>query len=63
MYEKALHERGYDYELQYRETTNQGKPTNPKRRITWYKVSFGTSIVGTNVGREFLHLIKNCFHA
>ena len=61
LYRAALAKSGYSYELNF-------KPTNPTttnkskraRNITWYNPPFDLG-VSTNIGQEFLKILRTCF--
>ena len=60
-YQDALTKSGYSYRLTY--NPGQTKPKNRARtrNITWYNPPFDLGIK-TNIGQEFLKIIKTCFH-
>ena len=64
IFQEALNKSGYKYTLRYdphaSEPRSKSKKKNRKRNILWYNPPYN-STVGTNVGREFLKLIDECF--
>jgi hypothetical protein len=60
IYQKALQDSGYNYELKYTNTTSTQKKKTRKRNITWYNPPYNKS-VKTNIGRAFLDIIKTSF--
>ena len=66
IYQTALNKSGYNHQLTYLPahlppTQNPNKNRKRKRNITWYNPPFDSS-VATNLGHEFLKLIKSSFH-
>ena len=66
IYQEALQRSGYTYELKYQPSTNINKQQKAKeeckrhRNITWFNLPYNKQ-VSTNIGRQFLTLIKKCF--
>ena len=62
IYQEAINKSGYDYTLKYDPTASKpkAKKKSKKRNILWYNPPYN-STVRTNVGREFLKLIDECF--
>ena len=64
-YEEALRTSGYKDKLQFIETINtnnnqQQKRNRPRRNITWYNPPWNSTTT-TNLGKQFLNLIKKHF--
>ena len=62
-YQKALDESGYDFKLEYKDmssslTSAPSRGRNRSRRITYFNPPFSLN-VETNIGKEFLDLIRN----
>ena len=62
-YQEALQRSGYDFKLEYKEETgnvgNQRKRNRTRpRKVTYFNPPFSLN-VGTNVGKEFLNIIKS----
>jgi len=60
---EALVKSGYSYELKFDPTAGQSehkKKRNRKRKIIWFNPPFNHD-VKTNVGYEFLKIVKECF--
>ena len=63
LYQEALVKSGYSYELKFDPTAGQSenkKKRNRKRKIIWFNPPFNHD-VKTNVGYEFLKIVKECF--
>ena len=62
-YEEALKESGYkNFELKYNPEKQKPKNNkNRKRNIIWFNPPFSKNVT-TNIGKQFLDLIKNTFH-
>jgi len=63
-YQDALAKSGYDYQLKYKNYSNNTntsiKPTR-QRRVIWYNPPYSRN-VKTKIGSIFLRLIKDIFH-
>ena len=64
-FQDALKKSGYDYILKFDPSESEPKTKNrskkrAKRHILWYNPPYNAT-VGTNVGKEFLKLIDECF--
>ena len=59
-YQKALHESGYKYKLEYKPPATIGRKNRPRNNILWYNPPFSKS-VSTNIGKKFLALVDKCF--
>ena len=64
-YQEALQKSGYLYTLKFTPAQQQSpeSTTNKRKRqrdIIWFNPPFSKN-VQTNIGREFLNLIENCF--
>lgn len=59
IYQKALNDSGYKYTLTYKPQQCASRKTR-KRNITWYNPPYDKN-VKTNLGHEFLQIIKKCF--
>ena len=62
MYNKALHESGYETYLKYRKEAKTTKAISNRRRrnIVWFNPPYSDN-VETNIGHEFLNLITKHF--
>ena len=62
MYNKALHESGYEIYLKYRKEAKATKTISNRRRrnIVWFNPPYSEN-VETNIGHEFLNLITKHF--
>ena len=62
MFQEALDKSGYQYKLKF--NPKNPKPTskkkNRKRNVTWFNPPYNAT-VKTNVGKEFLKLVDECF--
>ena len=64
IYQKALQESGYNYQLHYTQNPNKlskNEQHRRKRKITWYNPPFSKNLK-TNLGYKFLRLIRKSFH-
>ena len=61
-YQEAIDKSGYDFKLKFDPTASEPKTKNRsrKRHILWFNPPFN-STVSTNIGKEFLNLIDECF--
>jgi len=59
VYEEALKKSGFDEKLEYQPERQQRR--NRRRKIIWYNPPFSGN-VATNIGKEFLKLLKTHFH-
>ena len=59
-YQLALNNSGYNYKLNYNPPEKQNKKRRRSRQIIWYNPPFDLS-VKTNVGKQFLKILKNSF--
>ena len=61
-FQEALRKSGYDYTLKFDPNACKPKAKNKtrKRHILWFNPPYNAT-VGTNVGKEFLRLIDECF--
>ena len=61
-YQEAIKNSGYDFILKFEPTASNPKPKNRnrKRNILWFNPPWNSE-VETNVGKEFLKLIDECF--
>ena len=62
-YELIMEKCGYNDKLNFETTEQKNKKTNKnkrKRNINWYNPPFCT-LVKTNIGREFINLVKKTF--
>ena len=62
LFQEAIEKSGYSYKLKYEPPNNNPRPKKRgrKRHILWFNPPFN-STVRTNVAREFLTLIDQCF--
>ena len=62
IYQEAIDKSGYNYQLKFDSTASEPKTKtrSRKRHILWFNPPFN-STVSTNIGREFLNLIDECF--
>ena len=58
-YQKALHNSGYKYQLEYQPPTEKNK-RNRHRNVTWYNPPYNANLQ-TNLGKQFLKIIDSCF--
>ena len=59
VYEEALRKSGYDEELQY--CPERPPRRNRKRQIIWFNPPYSVNVT-TNIGKEFLRLLRVHFH-
>ena len=61
-YQEALKKSGYNYELKFdpSASTPKTKKKNRKRNILWFNPPWNSE-VKTNVGKEFLKIVDECF--
>ena len=59
-YQKALDESVYTYKLHYAQPQATSNKRNRKRKMIWYNPPYNDN-VKTNVGKEFLKIIDQCF--
>jgi hypothetical protein len=61
-YQEAINSSGYDYKLKFDPTASEPNPKsrNRKRNILWFNPPWN-STVSTNIGKEFLNLLDECF--
>ena len=59
-YQKALSESGHAHKLTYQEPKNKNKKNKNNRNIIWYNPPFSLG-VKTDIGAQFLQLVKDCF--
>ena len=61
IYQEALEESGYDFQLKYEPTINLNQPKrNRKRKIIYFNPPFSKE-VATNIGQKFFKLLDECF--
>ena len=62
IYQEALNKSGYSYQLKFKPQDPKPAPKNEKRKrdVTWFNPPFNCT-VKTNIGREFLKLVDECF--
>ena len=62
IYQEALKKSGYKYTLKFDPSASEPriKRKNRKRHILWFNPPYNCT-VGTNIGKEFLKLIDECF--
>ena len=61
LYQKALDDGGYKYNLSYEPTTNARRKNRQRKNVLWYNPPFSKN-VSTNIGQKFLNLIDKNFH-
>ena len=64
-FQEALKKSGYDYILKFDPSASEPRAKNKskkraKRHVLWYNPPYNAT-VGTNIGKEFLKLIDECF--
>ena len=64
IFQEALNRSGYKYKLKFNPPSQQPKNKNKnrkrKRNVTWFNPPYNTE-VQTNLGKEFLKLVDECF--
>ena len=62
LYQEAINKSGYDYQLKFDPSASEPKAKNRsrKRHILWFNPPYN-STVRTNIGKEFLSLLDECF--
>ena len=64
IFQEALNRSGYKYKLKFNPQSQQPKNKNKnrkrKRNVTWFNPPYNTE-VQTNLGKEFLKLVDECF--
>lgn len=60
MYQEALNKSGYNYNLTYSPVQQRTDKRRRSRNITWYNPPFDLGVY-TNIGHEFLKIIKQSF--
>ena len=62
LFQEALYKSGHQYKLKFNPLTSQPKKKNRtrKRNVTWFNPPYNME-VQTNLGKEFLKLVDECF--
>ena len=65
MYQEALSNSGYDYQLKFNPQNKSDKNSNANRRkhrrnVTWFNAPYSEN-VATNIGKNFFRLLDKCF--
>ena len=61
IYQEALEKSGHNYKLKFQPRNEQRKRRSRNRNITWFNPPFDLR-VRTNLGRQFLRIVDECFH-
>ena len=62
-YQEAINKSGYNYTLKFDPTASEPKKkknNRQKRHVLWYNPQYNCTVT-TNIGKEFLRLIDECF--
>ena len=61
-FQEAINKSGYDFKLKFDPQASKPKPKNKnrKRNILWFNPPWNSE-VETNIGKEFLKLVDECF--
>merc|ERR1711954_566729 len=64
LFQEALHKSGYSYQLKFNphdpKPASKSRNKKRKRNVTWFNPPFN-STVKTNIGKEFLKVVDECF--
>ena len=62
LYQEAINKSGYDFQLKFDPTARDKKQKNRKRKrdVLWFNPPYNSTVT-TNIGKEFLKLIDECF--
>jgi hypothetical protein len=61
-YQEAIKKSGYDYQLKFDPSAGEPKVPNRsrKRNILWFNPPYNSTVT-SNIGKEFLNLLDECF--